>query len=118
MWGETWGTMIWGAPAVAVEQVPIGPWAMLLLGFLLGVSAVMSRRHCVVRMVPLLVVFLVPIIAVAANLSVSGGRDNNASDSGGQSNTASGQSASVSGGFGRSATSTFNWAGGGLLENL
>ena len=70
MWGENWGTMMWGGAPAAIEQVqvPIGPWALLLLGFLLGVSAVLSRRYCVVRMVPLLVVVLVPMMSVAANL--------------------------------------------------
>ena len=66
MSGEHWGTMVWGMPATAVEQVPIGPWALLILGFLLGVSAVFARSHRLARVFPLFVVFLIPVVSVVA----------------------------------------------------
>lgn len=66
MWGEAWGTMIWGGAAFVPEvQVPIGPWALLILGFLLGVSAVLARRHVVARILPLAIVAVVPLMSIA-----------------------------------------------------
>ena len=64
MWGENWGEMIWsGGSAV---QVPVGPWALILLGFILGVCAVFANRSRAARVVPFLMVFLVPVASVIA----------------------------------------------------
>ena len=38
MWGETWGTMIWGG---GVHVPTVGPLGLLLLGVLLGVTGVL-----------------------------------------------------------------------------
>ena len=66
MWGEAWGSMIWGGAAFAADaQVPIGPWALLILGFVLGISAVFARRHLVARVLPLAVIAVVPVLSIA-----------------------------------------------------
>ena len=64
MWGEQWGVMIWGQ--AAFQQVPIAPWALMLLGFLLGVCAVLARRSRIARTFAIGFIALVPVIAVIA----------------------------------------------------
>lgn len=64
MWGENWGTMVWGG---AAAQVPIGPWTLLILGFLLGVCALKARESITARVFPVLVIIFVPLIVIVAN---------------------------------------------------
>lgn len=64
MWGQNWGELTWGAMTAA--QVPIGPWALLILGFILGISAIKARDSAVARVIPLGVIVLIPFMANSA----------------------------------------------------
>ena len=64
MWGQNWAELIWGT--INAAQVPIGPWALLLLGFLLGIAALKAKESRVARIIPLAVVVLVPFMANSA----------------------------------------------------
>ena len=62
MWGEDWGTMIWGG---AASQVPIGPWALVALGFVLGICALKAKTHLAARLIPVLIAVLLPVLVVS-----------------------------------------------------
>ena len=64
MWGQNWGELAWGSLSVA--QVPVGPWALLVLGALLGASAIKAKDSRWARVVPLIVVVMVPFLANSA----------------------------------------------------
>lgn len=64
MWGEDWGNLTWGS--VISAQVPLGAWALLLLGFLVGVFAVRAKGHRANAMVIALAIFVVPAVALTA----------------------------------------------------
>ena len=66
MWGEKWGEMIWGIASAAPVQIPFGPWALIALGFVLGVCAVYANRSRMARVVPFVMVLLVPMVSVIA----------------------------------------------------
>ena len=66
MWGENWGDMIWGGAGVPVAMVPISAWALLILGFVLGITAVLARNSHLARMFPFTFFLLVPFVAVVA----------------------------------------------------
>ena len=70
MWGENWGEMIWGsANSASAVQVPLGPWALILLGFMLGLCAVYANRNRKTRLLPFAIVLAVPVVsAIAATL--------------------------------------------------
>ena len=65
MWGNNWGEIIWGGGGVTV-QVPFGPWALLLLGFILGICAVIANRYRGARLLPLMVLVFLPVVSVIA----------------------------------------------------
>ncbi|MEM7542272.1 MAG: hypothetical protein AAF384_11920 [Pseudomonadota bacterium] len=48
MWGETWGSMIWGGGA-SPTVVPFGFWSTLILGLVLGGCIVLANRHRAAR---------------------------------------------------------------------
>mgnify|MGYP006301105697 FL=1 len=56
--------MIWGS--VASQQVPIGPWALIILGFILGVCAVRAKSSRAAQAVPFVVALMVPVLSVMA----------------------------------------------------
>ena len=62
MWGENWGELIWGG--ALARQVPIGPWALLMLGALLGICAVKGKSHLAARIIPVVVIVMLPVIAM------------------------------------------------------
>ncbi|MEM7543266.1 MAG: hypothetical protein AAF384_17025 [Pseudomonadota bacterium] len=64
MWGENWGAMIWGS-GITIETVPLGPWALLLLGVVIGACGVLANRHRKAR-VPLFFALLVPVMGAVA----------------------------------------------------
>ncbi|MEM7543265.1 MAG: hypothetical protein AAF384_17020 [Pseudomonadota bacterium] len=64
MWGENWGTMIWGG-GLSIETVPLGPWALVLLGAVIGFCGVFANRRRLAR-VPLLFALLVPVMSAIA----------------------------------------------------
>ena len=64
MWGQNWFDLNWGA--ISAAQVPIGPWVLLALGFLLGISAIKAKDSRLARITPLGVILLVPFIANSA----------------------------------------------------
>ena len=67
MWGENWGEMIWGsASSASAVQVPLGPWSLILLGFMLGLCAVYASRNRKARMFTLTIVLLVPLVSTIA----------------------------------------------------
>ena len=66
MWDEKWGEMIWGGTPAVPVQIPFGPWALIFLGFILGICAVYANRSRMARVVPFLMVLLVPIVSVVA----------------------------------------------------
>lgn len=65
MWGDLWGSMVWGGEAGPIQQVPIAPWALVFLGVLLGVSLVRAQSSRVARVLPLAVALLVPVMVVS-----------------------------------------------------
>lgn len=69
MWGQDWGTMIWGG----VLPIPmLGPVAWLLLGALMG-TVLAGWRGWLSRagtMVALLAIAVLPVVAVAAQIAV------------------------------------------------
>ena len=66
MWGQEWGTMIWGQLAALTTAIPISPLALIVLGIGIGISAVkwQSSRSAKLFMLSLAVGF--PLIAVMA----------------------------------------------------
>ena len=66
MWGQSWGQMIWGKGSLAAVQIPFGPWTLLCLGFVLGICAVYANRSRMARIVPFVMVLLVPVVSVIA----------------------------------------------------
>ena len=64
MWGEKWGEMIWGGNTGL--QIPIGPWALVALGFVLGAYAVYTHRNRATHTVPFILILCVPAVAVIA----------------------------------------------------
>lgn len=65
MWGANWGEMFWGNGS-GFFQIPIGPWALLILGFLLGIFAVYVCRNKTPRSLALTLVLFLPTVAVIA----------------------------------------------------
>ena len=64
-WGERWGEMIWGIKTAAFVAVPFGTWALLLLGFVIGVCALLSRKKKTARiLVGIFAVALLPALSV------------------------------------------------------
>jgi hypothetical protein len=68
MWGNDWGTMIWGSSVAVPTFGPVG-WA-ILLGAFLGATAVIYRRPLskVATPLALLSVVLLPLVAIALTL--------------------------------------------------
>ncbi len=67
MWGDDWGTMIWGGGA----PVPtLGPLGWLLLGALMGAAVVLYRRPILKTgtALALVALVLVPLVALAVTL--------------------------------------------------
>ena len=64
MWGSNWGEMIWGGNTGL--QIPIGPWALVALGFVLGAYAVYTHRNRATHTVPFILILCVPAVAVIA----------------------------------------------------
>jgi len=65
MWGDDWGAFFWGESVTAT--VPLAPWLLVSLGFLLGVLAVRAAKSSSARRgLPLVLVALVPLLTVVA----------------------------------------------------
>lgn len=65
MWGQSWGDLIWGT-ASTTAQVPFGGWALLTLGFLIGVLAARARRSKAHALVLVAGIAVLPAIALTA----------------------------------------------------
>ena len=69
MWGEQWGTMIWGGfTGVLTVSVPIGPAALIILGFLLGISALKWQSSRVSKLFIVSLAMGLPLLVVATTL--------------------------------------------------
>jgi hypothetical protein len=63
MWGQTWGQLVWGQTA----SVPsLGGWGTLVLGVLLGMTAVLALRRVGARAAGVLVLAVALIVPIAA----------------------------------------------------
>ena len=64
MWGENWGTMVWGN--LFATSVPISSWALIILGAALGILAFKVNNSNTARALSVITIVLLPIVAVVA----------------------------------------------------